>query len=78
MTPNEQTISEILSIEDYETKMGVIMVCIRSEAIEFGEWFLRSYANGSSVWTVYSCEKNKILTMGDLYDLFLKDKTTNT
>ena len=41
MTPDEQTISEILSLEDDKAKIAMIQLYAKQKCIAYGHWILK-------------------------------------
>jgi hypothetical protein len=54
MTPDEQTISEILSLEDDKAKIAMIQLYTKQQCIAFAEWVAENtryhYVDGVRFW----------------------------
>ena len=89
MTPDEQTISEILSLSDDKAKIAMIQLYAKQKCIAFAEWMkvsAWSYSAGlieKPVWrltgyflSLNSTSENKNYTTEELYSLFLSTQTS--
>lgn len=85
MTPDEQTISEILSLSDDKAKIAMIQLHEKQKSIAFAEWLEEKYVRsgykrltGEVLWKRKASGKSTIEeltaenTAGELYTLFLQ------
>ena len=76
MTPEEQTISEILSLEEDKAKIAMIQLYAKQQCIAFVNWINGGGSDGmltsfKGFWSVSGAKEQDWITTEELYTLFL-------
>ena len=74
MTPDERTISEILSLEDDKAKIAMIQLYTKQQCIAFAEWVGRNeyhYYPSRNTWGLAMAHPQNEFTTEEVYTEFL-------